>query len=966
MNNQWFGIRLGILIYSISCFFNPAFTEILPSKLLDNTEWVLKSEDCQHDTVSSYEFNFNFRVFKNRVEMSGTWENDGGNSGDTRAFGTFNGKTGVLNLKNRRWEFKGKFYPKENTTFFKGKFSDHPLDCEIIEGHIKNKKRDLYAEARKNSTAKIASKTGFPVKLSSNDRSNLKTLVYTKTLFAPSGFPKTDNVKYKISNISPYKIEFDNGTMLYANFIQNGGKPYSPGHSNLDTFIIDKEKINSGFLDASKGTTMSYRVQEEWNNDYGMQWQLEATIVGLKTVLINGVRVKAVVVKVRGESIEQTISSSWAEEGIKFREKLFIHPKLKIILKFERIWENTTSNSPPKVQIMTLKEYRLKNGELVSLADLSKSMVASTKTRVETLSKRQRQALFRRGVKIGKLSEDEIRVLFSGDIKAWAIVRGKKYFVRYYPGGTLNIDGENGRFSIAGRWWVENRKWCRSRPKVRNKCFDLSIPRNPGSSGNWKSVYALDFIGRGMKPSRVWIESGIPEKRILQFRRDKDRNIAAQKKIILEKKFKAAAEAKRVADKIRRLAIAKAKKKAAELKRLKKLEQATKLRNLRKQLEDAKRKAAEVEKQKAVTKALQRATEEARRKAAKESMRRAKAQAKQKAAEETRRLAIVEAKRKAAEALAEANRRAAEEARQKAVAEALRRAEEESKRRVEAEARQKAAEEARRLAVAEAKRKAEEAVAEAKRKAAEAIAEVKRKLLAEARRKALVEAKRKAAEEARRKALAEAAQKLDWRNKGRPIDKGLKQRNFGKRVVILLPAENILELKAERNSFGRVSGLRVLAGCRYDNGILMNFLGSAVGVGGFDLVSDKVNLFGNNGNKIRFTFQRNVYPDRFIQFKGLNSNSVTIAGWSNHNRYKNGQVRTDLSKRDKEFFINNYGCLAQRKNLKVVLRKGDLRFLASNKKFMFQSSDILIWPFTLREDPMDPNTKSKGVKVEFD
>ena len=465
MNNQWFGIRWGILIYVISCFFNPALTEILPSKLLDNTEWVFKSEDCQHDTVSSYELNFNFRVFKNRVEMTGTWENDGGRSGDTRAFGAFNAKTGILNLKNRSWEFKGKFYPKENTTYFKGKFSDHPLDCEIIEGQITGSSRDLFSEA--------------------------------------------------------------------------------------------------------------------------------------------------------------------------------------------------------KIQI----------------------------------------------------------------------------------------------------------------EKVRKK------------------------------------------------------------------KMRLLAEAKQLAFQ---------KKKESERKERKRLNQLAELKNLKKQL----------------------------------------AEAKQKAAEEAKRRAIAEAKRKAAE---------------------------EAKRRAIAAAKKKAAEEARRQAIAEAKRKA-----------------------------------------------AEEAKKLDWNKRGRPIDKSFKQRKFGKRIVILLPSEDILELKAEKNSVGRVSGLKVFAGCKYDDGILINFLGSGVRTEGFDLISNKVTLFGNKGNRIRFNFQRNVHPDRFIEFRSSTSKGLTIAGETDHNRYKNGQIRTDLSKRDKEFFVNNYGCLAQRNNLKVVFRKRDLMFFDSNKKVLLQSSDILFWPFTLREDPMDPNTKPKGVRVQFD
>jgi hypothetical protein len=147
--------------------------------------------------------------------------------------------------------------------------------------------------------------------------------------------------------------------------------------------------------------------------------------------------------------------------------------------------------------------------------------------------------------------------------------------------------------------------------------------------------------------------------------------------------------------------------------------------------------------------------------------------------------------------------------------------------------------------------------------------------------------------------------KVDWKRRGRPVDKSLKQRNFGKGIVILLPAENIVELKAEKNSFGRVSGVKVLAGCKYDHGILMNFFGSAVSTVRFDLISSQVNLFGNKGNRVRFNFRRNVCPERYIEFRGMNSKSITIAGESNHNGYKNEKIRTDLSNRDKKSFISN-------------------------------------------------------------
>ena len=76
------------------------------------------------------------------------------------------------------------------------------------------------------------------------------------------------------------------------------------------------------------------------------------------------------------------------------------------------------------------------------------------------------------------------------------------------------------------------------------------------------------------------------------------------------------------------------------------------------------------------------------------------------------------------------------------------------------------------------------------------------------------------------------SKKLDWNKRGRPIDNSFKQRKFGKQIVILLASKDILELKAEKNSVGRVSGFKVIAGCKYDDGIMINFLGSGVRTGG--------------------------------------------------------------------------------------------------------------------------------------
>ncbi len=170
----------------------------------------------------------------------------------------------------------------------------------------------------------------------------------------------------------------------------------------------------------------------------------------------------------------------------------------------------------------------------------------------------------------------------------------------------------------------------------------------------------------------------------------------------------------------------------------------------RKAAEEAERKAAEEAERKAQEEAERKAQEEAERKAKEEAERKAKEEAERKAAEEAERKAREEAERKARE---EAERKAAEEAERKAREEAQRKAAEEAERKAREEAERKAREEAERKAREEAERKAQE---EAERKARE---EAERKAREEAERKAHEEAERKAREEAERKAREEAERK---------------------------------------------------------------------------------------------------------------------------------------------------------------------------------------------------------------
>ena len=177
----------------------------------------------------------------------------------------------------------------------------------------------------------------------------------------------------------------------------------------------------------------------------------------------------------------------------------------------------------------------------------------------------------------------------------------------------------------------------------------------------------------------------------------------------------------------------------------------------------------------------------------------------------------------------------------------------------------------------------------------------------------------------------------------------------------MILAEDILDVKPERNKDGRVLGLNVISGCAYRYGLLINNLKVPVMIKGFRLISDKVNLFGSDSGKLRYNLNRKLYPGRFIDFKNIGKSQ--IVGKSQHNRYKNGKIRPDLTQTDKNFFKNNYGCLAQRKWLRAVFEKEDLRQLSPAAEKL-TTSDILVSPVVGKE-ALDPNPALNSIKVEF-
>ena len=403
-----------------------------------------------------------------------------------------------------------------------------------------------------------------------------------------------------------------------------------------------------------------------------------------------------------------------------------------------------------------------------------------------------------------------------------------------------------------------------------------------------------------------------------------------------ERKIDEASQREALAETKRKQAIASIGRKLAEAKNR------TKKANQSKALAETRRKSLIAD--------LQRELGEARRKVAEERRRRTAAESKSKASEEAMKLLIAKAKTQVIQVkrrLEAAVRRSIEAVRAKRkiekkahrqIVEVNKKANEEAKRIESAQADIKANEEERRRLLAEANREIAEAnrkVDEEKRRRVLAEADIKaneegrRRLLAEANRK-VAQASRKFAKKEVRRILAEklekkVARKMEWQSKGVPIKELIeveKLKGFGKRIVIWLKGTDVIKLKGESNRLGQVTSLTVLAGCQYEYDEIWNLTESKVPFKAFEIISNRVSLFGNRGRKVKFNVDRSPHPRRFLNVElPFKQRNKFIAAEMTHNRYKNGRIRTELTEEELEFFKNNFGCRSQIIGLRGSFKK---------------------------------------------
>jgi len=239
------------------------------------------------------------------------------------------------------------------------------------------------------------------------NRNNIKELFY-----------KTEGgeiKRYKITDITDTKISFEYTEWL-GNFAETGMRPYSPGHFNVETTVVDK--IPENFLDRMEGARLTYKVQEEWNSDYGMLWELKAEIT--KTGLLNykNANIEVISLDIFGESIEENgfNSSSWAEVGIKFEETLIIDKRSKLLIERKRSWKSRTTNSPESEnQLFMLDKIVYRDGTVITWNQITAWAKEEAENRSVLAKKKAEKA---RKLKIAlKQKEDKRKKLLEEETK---------------------------------------------------------------------------------------------------------------------------------------------------------------------------------------------------------------------------------------------------------------------------------------------------------------------------------------------------------------------------------------------------------------------------------------------------------------------------------------------------------------------------------------------------------------------
>jgi hypothetical protein len=197
---------------------------------------------------------------------------------------------------------------------------------------------------------------------------------------------------YESSKVDPYT--------RYGNIVQITGDPYSPFHGNIETELSDdNKKLVDAFWPLKVGNKITYKIEENWPPRYWQVWSLTSVVDSIGPLYVGGKFYASVKIVTKGLSVENCACSTWAEEGRKFVETVWLHPDTGVMLKFERTWsgkEATYGHPNGHFEQMILEQVKFPTGSKLVIRPLNKdelkpeyNLVSAEKARKTDEAKRR-------------------------------------------------------------------------------------------------------------------------------------------------------------------------------------------------------------------------------------------------------------------------------------------------------------------------------------------------------------------------------------------------------------------------------------------------------------------------------------------------------------------------------------------------------------------------------------------------
>ena len=184
------------------------------------------------------------------------------------------------------------------------------------------------------------------------------------------------------------------GLKMIGGFAYDGWRPLNPGHRGIQT-AVDPRKVSqlSSFLLGDDSSVTRFKLWEDWNQIYGMEWDFTAKLRREPIVKVNDYVLNATVVNVTGESVKLTgRHSSWAIPGIELKSEFTLDRRSLIPLSIKTTFSEASRYNPRPNRSLVLVEARYANGEVITLQQFdtaTKKIIAAEEKRLAALAEKR-------------------------------------------------------------------------------------------------------------------------------------------------------------------------------------------------------------------------------------------------------------------------------------------------------------------------------------------------------------------------------------------------------------------------------------------------------------------------------------------------------------------------------------------------------------------------------------------------